>query len=48
MIYLLDTNTCIRILNGTSASVRQHMEETHESEIVLCAVVKAELFYGAL
>jgi len=47
MRYLLDTNTCIRYLNGTSEAIRRHIETTHPSEIVVCAVVKAELFYGA-
>jgi tRNA(fMet)-specific endonuclease VapC len=45
--YLLDTNTCIHYLNGTSAAIRRHFETTHPREIAVCAVVKAELFYGA-
>ena len=48
MIYLLDTNTCIRYLNGRSDSIRRHFETTRPQDIVVCAVVKAELFYGAL
>jgi len=47
MRYLLDTNTCIRYLNGTSEAIRRHIETTHPHEMVVCAVVKAELFYGA-
>jgi tRNA(fMet)-specific endonuclease VapC len=47
MTYLLDTNTCIRYLNGTSETIRKHIETTHPREIAVCAVVKAELFYGA-
>ena len=47
MRYLLDTNTCICYLNGTSEAIRRHIEITHPREIVVCAVVKAELFYGA-
>ena len=47
MTYLLDTNTCIRYLNGTSENVRQRMEASSPEEIVLCSVVKAELIYGA-
>ncbi len=47
MTYLLDANTCIRYLNGTSESIRKHIETTHPREIAVCAVVKAELFYGA-
>jgi tRNA(fMet)-specific endonuclease VapC len=45
---LLDTNTCIHYLNGTSESIREHVEEAGPGNIVLCSVVKAELFYGAL
>lgn len=47
MRYLLDTNACIRYLNGTSEAIRRHIETTHPREIVVCTVVKAELFYGA-
>lgn len=47
MRYLLDTNTCIRYLNGTSEAIRRHIETTHPREVAVCAVVKAELFYGA-
>ena len=47
MIYLLDTNTCIRFLNGTSEKVRERVLDASPNEIVLCSVVKAELFYGA-
>ncbi len=48
MTYLLDTNTCIRHLNGTSGSVRRRMESARPSDLALCSVVKAELFYGSL
>lgn len=46
MTYLLDTNTCIRYLNGTSASVRKRLSDMKEAEVVLCSVVKAELYFG--
>ena len=48
MTYLLDTNTCIRYLNGKSESIRQSLESKRPHDIVLCSVVKAELFYGAM
>ena len=48
MSYLLDTNTCIRYLNGQSESIRGKLESKQPEEIVVCSVVKAELFYGAL
>lgn len=48
MIYLLDTNTCIRHLNRRSPTITQRLADTPEAEIVLCAVVKAELYFGAM
>jgi len=47
MKYLLDTNACIQYLNGTSSSLRRKLESSRPDGIVLCTVVKAELFYGA-
>ena len=47
MRYLLDTNVCIRYLNGQSDKIRQQLSEKAPEQIVLCSVVKAELFYGA-
>lgn len=48
MKYLLDTNTCIRYINGTSQSVFERLNAQGEGDVVVCAVVKAELFYGAI
>lgn len=48
MKYLLDTNTCIRYLNGRSPQVLERLDALHESEITVCSVVKMELRYGAL
>lgn len=47
MKYLLDTNACIRYLNGRSESLRQQILAKNPDDIVLCSVVKAELSYGA-
>ena len=47
MIYLLDTNVCIRYLNGRSLSIRERLQTTDVKDIVVCSIVKAELFYGA-
>jgi tRNA(fMet)-specific endonuclease VapC len=47
MTYLLDTNTCIRYLNGRSPNVVAKVRATAPSDIVVCSVVKAELFAGA-
>ena len=46
-MFLLDTNACIRILNGSSPTVAARLQATKPAEVRLCAVVKAELLYGA-
>jgi tRNA(fMet)-specific endonuclease VapC len=46
-VFLLDTNTCIRILNGSSPAVAARLQATSPADVRLCAVVKAELLYGA-
>ncbi len=46
-MFLLDTNACIRILNDSSAHLLARLRDHEPSEIRLCAVVKAELLYGA-
>jgi tRNA(fMet)-specific endonuclease VapC len=48
MTYLLDTNVCIAYLNGRSSNVVQRLRDVSPSEIAVCSVVKAELFYGAM
>lgn len=46
-MYLLDTNACIRVLNRSSECLVQRLKEHNHSDIRLCAVTKAELYYGA-
>jgi tRNA(fMet)-specific endonuclease VapC len=46
-MYLLDTNACIRILNGTSPSLVDRLRTVPRSLVRLSSVVKAELLYGA-
>jgi len=48
MRYLLDTNVCVMYLNGRSISVRDRLRSVSIEEIVVCSLVKAELFYGAM
>lgn len=47
MTFLLDTNTCIRYLNGRAPNVVTKIRATSPSDIVVCSVVKAEMFAGA-
>ena len=48
MRYLWDTNVCVVYLNGRSTWVRDRLLSTLTEDMVVCSVVKAELFYGAL
>jgi tRNA(fMet)-specific endonuclease VapC len=47
MKYLLDANTCIRILNSSIDDVLRRFTACQPADVVLCSVVKAELLYGA-
>jgi tRNA(fMet)-specific endonuclease VapC len=47
MAWLLDTNACIRYLNGRSPQLRSRFNATDPAEILICSVVKAELYFGA-
>lgn len=46
-MFLLDTNACIRLLNGSSSRLAERLEATPRSQIRLSAVVKGELLFGA-
>jgi len=47
MIYLLDTNVCIHLLNEKHPTILQHFKQQSPLDIAICSVVKAELLYGA-
>jgi tRNA(fMet)-specific endonuclease VapC len=47
MKYLLDTNTCIRHINGRSSAIAERIDALSEGDAVVCSVVKAELLFGA-
>jgi tRNA(fMet)-specific endonuclease VapC len=46
--YLLDTNACIALINGTEINVRRRFKRavTRESVILLSSIVAFELWYG--
>ncbi len=46
MKYILDTNICIGIINGKEPKLRQKLIAMKKGDVVICSVVKAELFYG--
>ncbi len=48
MMYLLDTNTCIRYLNGRAPTVLQRLRAVPPADVRVCAVVKAEMYFGAM
>lgn len=48
MKYLLDTNVCVRYLNGESEVLRRRLQSTNLEDIAVCSIVKMELFYGAM
>jgi tRNA(fMet)-specific endonuclease VapC len=47
MRFLLDTNVCIRYLNGRSEAIKRELLVRRREDVVMCSVVKAELCYGA-
>jgi len=47
MKWMLDTNACIRYLNGRAPKLRQRIDAANPSDLLVCSVVKAELFFGA-
>jgi tRNA(fMet)-specific endonuclease VapC len=47
MKYLLDTNACIRYINGRSPQIRAKLRTIPRSEIAVSAVTKAEMYYGS-
>jgi tRNA(fMet)-specific endonuclease VapC len=46
--YLLDTNACIALINGTEVNVRRRFQRAvaRESAILLSSIVAFELWYG--
>ncbi|MDM8560983.1 type II toxin-antitoxin system VapC family toxin [Candidatus Parabeggiatoa sp. HSG14] len=47
MSYSLDANVCIELLRGHNPTVATKFVEHNPQEIVVCSVVRAELFFGA-
>lgn len=48
MTHLLDTNACIRYLNGRAPLLRPRLQSHSPSDIAVCSIVKAEMYAGAL
>jgi tRNA(fMet)-specific endonuclease VapC len=47
MTYLPDTNAWIGFLNAEGSKIQKRLKEADSSDIRLCSVVKAELYFGA-
>lgn len=47
MIYLLDTNTCIRYLNVSNNNIVNRLNILSPDDVCICDIVKFELYYGA-
>lgn len=47
MRYLLDTNACIRYINGRAPKLRERFLTVGDGDIAVCSITKAELFYGS-
>ncbi len=47
MIYLLDTDICIYLLNGREPQVKRNADLAPRSEIAISALTMAEMFSGA-
>ena len=47
MKWMLDTNACIRYLNGRAPNLKQRIDAANPLDLLVCSVVKAELFFGA-
>jgi tRNA(fMet)-specific endonuclease VapC len=46
-VYLLDTNACIKLLNGSCERLVENVRKHAPSDIALSSVVKGELLFGA-
>lgn len=47
MKYLLDTNTCIRYINGRAPQIREHMRTILDADIAISTVTMGEMYTGS-
>lgn len=47
MKYLLDTNTCIRFINGRSPRIRAKLLTIDDTDIAISTIVQAEMYAGS-
>jgi len=46
-MFLLDTNACIKLLNGSSAQLVSRLRQCDPGQVGISAITRAELLYGA-
>ena len=47
MKYLLDTNTCIRYINGRSPNIRAKLPTIPRVDVGVSIITRAEMYYGS-
>jgi tRNA(fMet)-specific endonuclease VapC len=47
MKYLLDTNACIRYINGRSLAIREKLRSIDRRDVGVSIITRAELYYGS-
>jgi tRNA(fMet)-specific endonuclease VapC len=47
MKYLLDTNACIRYINGRAPKLRARLSGIPRRDVAVSTITKAEMFYGS-
>ncbi|MCC5630109.1 type II toxin-antitoxin system VapC family toxin [Nostoc sphaeroides CHAB 2801] len=47
MIYSLDSNVCIRLINNSSAAVTNRLASQQPKDILISTITQLELYYGA-
>jgi tRNA(fMet)-specific endonuclease VapC len=47
MKYLLDTNTCIRFINGRASRIRERMSRIDDTDIAISSITQGEMYAGS-
>ncbi|MDZ8221484.1 MULTISPECIES: PIN domain-containing protein [unclassified Nostoc] len=47
MIYLLDSNVCMRLINNSSPAVTTRLASQQPEDILVSRITQLELYYGA-
>lgn len=47
MIYLLDTNTCVRYINGRAPQIQARLRLLTDTDIAISTITMGEMFYGS-